>query len=435
MEFRPGTCSACKATFRIPATFTANKAKCSKCGGAVDIGPVTSDNSPAAKPAEPKLPAKAAAAPVAGAAARLAAKPESTPTPAAKPVPARAVPASVPATPTAQRPIATAASSAPTKPMGKPAAEKPAAKSATKPTAKAAADSGSAKSRAKQSEADLEAEEAHASRRARIAKNKKMNPLLPIGALVALGVIGAGVWMMYKDESAAKLADQARVETERVAKAEAALIEKARLEQEELVATQQREEKAAAKATAAAEAKAAETAKSIGEAEAAKAARAAKPVEGFDVSTIPDFEPFPGTTPEQWTELQALAALFVDYSAGARASRAGLTMEKTPKQSFPAILNQFKRLNLEDETGFRMADATQKMLERICKGSNFGWKYQQDEHWLQYDQKAIKSWCDAWRKASTDEAYWKKLSKETGGEEDAPAEGDAPKPAKKNDDF
>ena len=53
----------------------------------------------------------------------------------------------------------------------------------------------------------------------------------------------------------------------------------------------------------------------------------------------------------------------------------------------------------------------------ICHGNNFRWKYQTDANYIQFDEKAIKAWCDAWTKASTDEKYWKMLSKT--GEGDA----------------
>ena len=54
MEYRQGICSSCQNTFRVPATFQLPKAKCPKCGGVVEIGPVQTAASPAAKarPAE-----------------------------------------------------------------------------------------------------------------------------------------------------------------------------------------------------------------------------------------------------------------------------------------------------------------------------------------------------------------------------------------------
>jgi hypothetical protein len=159
---------------------------------------------------------------------------------------------------------------------------------------------------------------------------------------------------------------------------------------------------------------------------------AAKPVEGYDLSTIPDFGPTEDTTPEQWTELQALAATMVDMSAGARQSKARDKLSLTPKQSFPAILNQFKKQKLDEEDGFRAGDMTQKMLEKMCHGNNFGWRYQHEPDYVKWNQMVIKKWCDAWTKASTDETYWRKLTKADAAGEEAGGEDSG---KKKIDDF
>ena len=53
MDFRQGTCTKCKHSFRVKATSTAQKAKCPKCGGVVEIGEVQHAASPpVAAPAE-----------------------------------------------------------------------------------------------------------------------------------------------------------------------------------------------------------------------------------------------------------------------------------------------------------------------------------------------------------------------------------------------
>ncbi|MBK8179231.1 MAG: hypothetical protein IPK67_10170 [Planctomycetes bacterium] len=438
MEFRPGTCSACKASFKIPATFTANKAKCSKCGGVVEIGPVTSEAAAPAKPVPTPGAAKAVSAPVASAAARLAEKPGAAPASGApRPVPARPVsqPAAAPA---AKAPAPAAPSTAPKAPAAP--AHKPvlpaAAKISPKPAA-AAAKPAAHKPSKKVEEIEEQDDDERASRRARVEKKKGPNLLLLGGALVGLAAIGVVVFKLWSDDKATKAAlaeasaaEKAAKDKEREAKAQQDLEEAQREEQKRI-------EEKAAKDKLAAEAKAAKDAEKTLNAEAqaaAKAAAAKGPVEGFDLSTIPDFEPYPGTTPEQWEEIQQLATTWFDPLAGARASRARAKLEENPQQAFPAILNGLKKLNLEEEDGYRIADATQKMLEKICHGHNAGWKYRTEENWLQYDQKAIKLWCDMWTKASTDEAYWKKLTKQDQAE--APAEGEAgAAPAKKVDDF
>jgi len=449
MDFRPGLCSACKASFRIPATFTANKAKCSKCGGTVEIGAVVSENAGATPPAAsaPPVPAKAIAAPVAAAAARLAAKPE--PPPAKPPmapvkpmVPQRPTAAPVKPAATAAKPAATpakpaAASLKPATPASRaPAAAAPIKAGATaKPAAKAApAALGKAKPVAARAshtideEADDEEREA---RRQRLEKKKGLNPvLLGVSAVLSIAVLG-GVWVMYQKSSkesaaAAKIAADAKAVRDEQLRKDAA--ERERLA---LAAAAEAEKPAAGEVLAAeAPAKPEENAKP---AEAKPAAKV--PVEGYDLSTIPDFGPAEGTSDEEWTELQGLAALFMDSSAGARAMRAGTKLMETPKKSFPAILNEFKKLNLEDEDGYRNADATQKLLERICKGHNVGWKYEQQENWLQYNQKAIKKWCDLWTKASVDEAFWNGLIKADAVKKDEEGAADGAPAPKKPDDF
>ena len=54
MEYRLGTCSSCNSQFRVPASFKADRAKCKKCAGVVELGPVVSSAEPAAaRPAPP----------------------------------------------------------------------------------------------------------------------------------------------------------------------------------------------------------------------------------------------------------------------------------------------------------------------------------------------------------------------------------------------
>ncbi|HTF88690.1 MAG TPA: hypothetical protein VK843_09790 [Planctomycetota bacterium] len=442
MEFRPGTCTACKASFRIPASFTANMAKCSKCGGAVEIGPVTSDSKPAATPAAPPAPSKATSAPVAAAAARLAAKPDAAP---AQPVPAKPLAPRPLATPAAAPKPAIAPKPASITPISSPAA-KPAAV-APEPAAKVAPISSS-KAKSSGTRAAVVAEEGEDkqdrdSRRKRLEKKRGPSPALIGGALVVFVAVLVGLYFAYSSfqkKEAAKMAKITAEKTQREAEQKAiddARIAQAVKEEQEAEAAKAAKAKEQGKpdsgAVLAAETKPAEAVKAEETAKAAaKAAADAKPIEGFDLSTIPDFGPADGTTPEQWTELQALAATFVDLSAGARGAKAGNKLELTPKESFPALLNQMKKANLADDDGFRVAEMIAKRLEKMCRGNNFQWKYQSDANYVQFDQKAIKAWCDAWTKASTDEAFWKKLTKADAKPAD---EAGAGTPGKKIDDF
>ena len=42
MEYRNGTCASCEATYKIPASFTHDRARCKECGGTVEIGSAVS---------------------------------------------------------------------------------------------------------------------------------------------------------------------------------------------------------------------------------------------------------------------------------------------------------------------------------------------------------------------------------------------------------
>ncbi len=41
MSYRIGTCSSCGASFKVPASFAADRARCKTCSGVVEIGEVT----------------------------------------------------------------------------------------------------------------------------------------------------------------------------------------------------------------------------------------------------------------------------------------------------------------------------------------------------------------------------------------------------------
>ncbi len=384
MEFRPGTCSSCKASFRIPVTFTANRAKCSKCGGTVEIGPVTSDGAGSTPHT-----ARAVSAPIAGAAARLAQTPESADAqePAARPVPARPVPASVPAKPAAKLTgAAMANATAPTKSMQRSSAQ-----------------AAAARREAEEAEHDEAMERSR--RRGRVKPKDAMNPVMIVSALVVCVVISFIALTVFRSNVAKQKAEDARVA--------AALIEKTK--QDKIAAAARL---AVREAEMKKPAKEAETLASddptVKKPPTPKPVQPApeKAVEGYDLSKIPDFGPGPGTTPAQWTEVQKLAAQLVDFSHGVQATKAGYALEDMPKEGFPAILNQLKKLKLDDEKGYANADLTRRQLQRICPNSNIKWRSRDEKDWLKYNQTAIKKWCDLWTAASSDDAYWAKVTKD-----------------------
>ena len=331
MEIRHGTCSACKSSFRIPSSFQANKAKCSKCGGVVQINDAVAE-APAAHSRNPSH------------------------TPARAPAPARA--------------------------SGKT--------------------SGSS-SRSSAGDSDSDHGERH-------GKKYKRDRGIPIGLKVAFAIgapiLFVGAYMTYKYQvDAAEAAKQ-----EEVDKADRASLEKHNAEVKKQHDDDEAKKLAAIGKGISDANKAGADGKPAEPVKAAAPKPTPKPVEGFDVSTIADFGPAEGTTPEQWKELTKLAATFADYDAGAASTAAGDKLEDTPKVSFPALLNQIKKQNLETDKGSAVALSMVKMLERMCPRSTIRWRSNLEKDWIKYNQQAIKKWCDLWVKASADAPYWEKIT-------------------------
>jgi hypothetical protein len=61
MDYRVGTCASCKQSYRIPASFRHNQARCKNCGGVVSIAPLEAPPAATPRRSEPA----AAAAPIA----------------------------------------------------------------------------------------------------------------------------------------------------------------------------------------------------------------------------------------------------------------------------------------------------------------------------------------------------------------------------------
>jgi len=175
-----------------------------------------------------------------------------------------------------------------------------------------------------------------------------------------------------------------------------------------------------AEATAAADAKKEEEA--AAKKEEAKVAKAAKKAEAdkamhdpslTDLTEIEDFGPFRGTTADRFEELEELCAVMLDPEAGAAGNRAKNKLVEAGREAMPVIINAIKRLDLADEDQFRSADVSQKALQDICNGNNYGWKYpsQEPEKFHAFDKKVIKNWATSWSKCATDDAAWMKLAK------------------------
>jgi hypothetical protein len=488
MDYRQGVCTSCQNSFKVPATFVQNKAKCPKCGGVVEIGPVQSGGAPSATPTA-AAPAPAPSAPPTSAPAAAAAAAAPAPAPAAAPAPAPAakpaaqvparLPTPAPAAPApaklptpkpaaAAAPVAKPASvakpAAPAKPAASavPAAPKPVAKpvaAAAKPAApaakSAAAPAVAAKSAAAKPSVRASAEAAAAkvkssggkdrdedgdSRKRRGAgAGRRRGRARRVGSLVALVacVAGAGWYFLVKRPADAEKAHAAAVAAEEQRRAallggqgssvEAA--EKAAPTPDEAAAT----ERAAADASAADAA--ADGTPETKPADAKPAApKKAEVVDDIDLRELPELGKYSKSSDEEWANIVTLAQTFTDLDAGARSGRAGRQLEEIGRPAFPALLNQFRVLNLSDEVDFRKGDMIQRALEKICKGRNYGWKYEKDLESVVYNKKSIKAWFGAWEKAGEDDEQWAGLTKQTAKPAE-PEEGEKKPESGSLDDF
>lgn len=426
MEFRQGTCTSCKNSFRVPATFTAAKAKCPKCGGVVEIGPVQGSAPSGAAPEAPKpvpasvpAPKPAAAIPSAPPPVPKAAAPKAPLPPTPKPAPAPAASSKPAAAKSESTPKPASAPKAASTPKSAAAPARPAAKESVRSAAASAA------KRVKDKDKD-NAETG--SRRARGGPQKKsLAPML--GALAFLIVMGGTaywyfVYKLPQEHTQAKELANAEATGSGDASANSAAPSGAPASEvpgnsagttPETLTTESPE---AAAAKAEPEKPAEETPKA--------ASTTPETVEDIDLTAIPDLERLPGTSDEDWQKYNELVKNMTDPNSGAKGSRAANQLIEIGKPAFPAILNGFKRLDLTSDDGFRMADVTQKTLERLCNGNNFGWKYpsQEPDKYLLFDKKAIKAWIGAWERAKDDEAFWLKLTKQDKKEaEEGAAEG------------
>jgi hypothetical protein len=411
MEPRIGTCGSCNAKFKVPATFTAEKAKCKKCGGVVTFAThaePAAQAQPAAMPVPAKIPNAKLAAPALAAA------------PAARPAAAAAGKASGEALRT--KVAATAARVRASSPG--PAA------TATRAPATASASTAPA-SRASQQRAQEPS--SRAGRRAPQKRQpKQVTPGMIVGVLVVVVALAAGGFFLF-GRGGDKPANAAEGETSTAALGGQGAAAAAQQPAPEPAAPAQEtpSEEATAKATA------------------PKDAAPAKPVKPAEpesvvlldlVAELPELEPVPGTDPALVEEMKGWMAEYVDPYSGAAGSRAGKRLQEQGKPAFPIIINGFRRLDFATEDGFRAGDLTQKLLERICNGRNFDWHYPApgtdvlEPKDVLFNQKVVKKWYEIWLEAKDDEAKWQKLIKKDGAPE---GEGDAAaqKPAKKLDDF
>jgi len=381
MEHRIGKCSACGAQYKIPASFAADKAKCKKCGGMVEVGPVEGGTAPTAQP----VPARKAAGADGG---------RRKEGPSMK-----------------ERILAE-------RRAGQPAAAKPQAGEerparAGAPPARAGARAGGASSRRAGGSSRSSARHAGRGRDKEVAEDggdegdgargrrrpQKKSPAPLVGGVVLLLVIAFGVWKLAggsktqagEPDTTAAVADASPAIDEPVALTA--------LDDE----TTGAEDEAADEAT---------------EEPAEEAPAKEKPETIADPSSYnvrdefpEDFGPVDGTSAEEWTEIKQLAVTMIDPEAGAAGNRARETLKGLGKKAFPAILNVMMDLDFGTETGFRDGDLCQKTLMEICNGQNFDWRYSTEPADHLFNKKVVRAWCIQWDKAKDSEEYWIKLAK------------------------
>jgi hypothetical protein len=444
MDYRQGVCTGCQNSFRVPATFVQNKAKCPKCGGVVEIGPVQSGGASAA-------PAAAAAAAPAAAAATTSSAPAAAPKPAAAPAPvpartpapakpAASAPASaVPAKPVA-KPAAAAApvakpAAAPAKPAATPAAPKAVAPAAAKPaapagpsvraTAEAAAvkvKSGAGAKPKGRSKDEDEDEGSGKRRRAGAAPKKKSMAPMVLSAVIFLALVGVAGWYfgvkVPADEAQAAQAAKAAEDAKRAALLGTGSSVAAAEKTGESTPDATADATAAASEPAKAEAKPEETKPAETQAAEAKPVKEKAPVvDDVNLLDLPELGKYSKSSDEEWAEIVALVDTFAT-SGGAPSTRALRKLEELGRPAMPALLNVMRKLNLSDPEDFSRGDLIQRALEKICGGKNWGWKYDKDLETVVYNKKAIKSWFKTWDTAGEDDEQWAGLTKKAAPKED-----------------
>ncbi|MFT4539364.1 MAG: hypothetical protein ACI841_003019 [Planctomycetota bacterium] len=462
MEHRVGKCTDCQASFKVPATFEANKAKCKKCGGVVEIGPIVSD-APAAPANTPEEAAKPKPVPV------PARKP--APKPVAKKAPARKAPAAAKPKAAAKKPAeagpsmkdrllaerkadsgskASGSKTSGSKASGSKArtSGKPSSSRATGAGRKAGAGAGKARAgaSARGAKAKTERGEARPARRGAAAEKKSPAPMLAGGVLLL--VAGFAVWQfVLKDDPDQAQASSGTADT--VADAGDAANTSV---SDETTGTQDSTDAVDKTDTPATDDGASATTDDAGTGEGSTGSGAgdgsdattdgsaagdeatsepakAKPkkvvdVSSVDLSELDDFGAYSESSDEDWGEIRRLVNVLLDPDAGAAGNRArkALTNDYS-KAAIPGILNQMKRLDLGSDQGRKDGDIAQRTLMDICNGRNIGWKYTIEPADVLFNKKVVKKWFEVWELAKDNETYWLQFSKQENAEpEDKPAE-------------
>lgn len=428
MSHRLGVCSSCDAKYKIPASFTANQAKCKSCGGVVNISDAEGEAKPAAAAAPPVPARKVAPKPAAPKSDELVEVKGSGKKRSGPSMKERLL---------AQRQADEAAAA---KPAPKPAAAKPAAKAAAKPAArrtgaaaskrrgdseKPGAGRGAGRARAgagssrrsagrgrSQKDAERPDDEEGSSRGRRGAARKKSSPMPALIAVALLVLAGVGGWLFMNQDDGGPVEAGGSNENQ-VANADGAATENTgetgETPDEGAGDTAETPDEPGDDETAATEDTPKEDPKP--EKETPKAAKAGPDPSSIDLTEIEDFGPVDGMTDEEFAEITDLANTMVDPEAGAAGNRARKKLTELGRLAFPALINKFKTLDFSTEQGFRDGDIIQATLRDICGGMSFGWKFSIEAKDELYNKKAVRNWANNWRTAQTDMVRWEAMTK------------------------
>jgi len=437
MEYRQGICGDCNAEYQLSPTFSADKAKCKKCGGSVAVGPVQERPDPVPTKSHTGSSAGASPAPKPKPVPTKSPKPTSSPQ-AAPPKKVVEVPEEAPRKrregPTMKEKLlarrkadseAEESTEAPAPKTRKAQAARPSAgsthpKGGKKTTgsragsisstggssarrssaSKSSTRSGTRSKSSRRGEEDDEGSTRPGRRTSR--KQSSMSPGMMIGSLVVLVVLVIAMFFVMGDDKTVPEENDTQV----VATGEDTLVAgsdgatsgsntgdapTADAPDEDTPVEVVPDQPAAPKEPKKPEGPATETSQIPRNAVTGRfnvwmlskqPKGAAKYPDALYVPNDPaepklnTFEPFgvpPGVEESEWVEIMDLARVMIDPDAGAAGTRAAMALEKKGKNAFPAVINVMLTLDFADPEGNMAGDVCQRSLMNIANGMNVGW--------------------------------------------------------------
>lgn len=134
--------------------------------------------------------------------------------------------------------------------------------------------------------------------------------------------------------------------------------------------------------------------------------------DAIDLAAYGPFPNLPETSSEDQERIDAWVKDLFNPNAGASAGRARTNLINMGKSAIPAVVNALIKIDCGTQDGMLVGADGVQVLEKICNGTNYGWRTSDDPQESEYyNKRAIELWCQAWKLASVDEAKWKKLAK------------------------